>query len=235
MKSKTALHLAYYLVTTGFTLGLIGLIIMLLSLIMTGRIPVGEKEINIRHGNYTQLRTVVDDDKYVLYDTSFYYRDSAGSKNEFSVPDESYVRADWLNVKNSIRIPSEQLKQRHRIQDFYINIRFLLIYLGWLYIAYQIFLVLYDIKKENYFVSRNPSRFRKMGFVFFFISLMHLFTLEYSGMLYSDYELYIMSEFEINIFGRGFLSYLAIAALMLVLSLVFIHGKILKEETELTV
>lgn len=231
MKNKSALYLAYYLVTNGFTLGLIGFILIVISQFNNGGISTDKIEVKIISDKHDRVRSIIEDGKY-LFGNNMNVPDK---EEKAGITDEWSKKSDWARIKNTVMVPVEYLRNSRSIQYYYRIISFLMIYLAWLYIAYQVFLVLYDIKKDQFFIEKNPVRVRKSGFALLVIALLNLFQFTYIGRFSGNDVLFIQSDFSVRVFDREFLFYLSISSLMLVLSMVFQHGTILKEEADLTV
>ena len=219
MNRKTSISLAYYLVTTGFTIGLFGLVFILGNLFSNGDVnAVINVDLNSSHDIST-----------IRYD-----RDALWQYNEDSSLQEDVVRKYPYDIGSIVQLPVHYLRESHPFEYYFFVLRFLIEYISWLYIAYQAFLILYDVKRKKVFIAANTRRMRKMGYIFLMLFVLFTVSLEYRGSLSPGNGLYIWSDTSIKVIGN-YTMYLLIASLVFVFASVFHEGKQLKEEGELTI
>lgn len=216
MNKNPSLSLAYYLVTTGFTIGLLGLILFMLELVLNAE-PGIDMPIHIVKNQ--QKISLIKYGNDVLWDSE---KDSSG-----------IVQTNY-DAKSIINLPVHYLRKSDKGLYIFFVFRYLLEYLVWMSIGYQVFLILFDAKRKEVFTSANISRLRKTASRFLLLSLLFILSFDFRGYLDQESELYISSSFSVRMPGTG-ITYLLVATLVFVLASFIQEAKQLKEEGELTI
>lgn len=245
MRNKLSFKIAYSLVTAAFTLGILILLISLIGFIMgTGEsISLNQVKLNVSVNTYNKRITAILEEtgktkpynEYVLNEKG----DTVGSNSglrEIMDTLKIFKEKDFVgHIEDPIiRLPLVYFKKSGNVNYILLQSRVFLLVLLWEYILYQIFLILYDLKKEIFFIDSNTRRMRKIGFAFIFLCLLD-FKIGYNIFLSSKNELIIPKGNFVEFFTGNFLLYLTIASIVFVLSWVFNQGFQLKQENDLTV
>lgn len=247
MKKKLSFRIAYSLITATFTLGLLLALLTLVDVIAGKDSSVSWNQIRVKvsgcnngdgwiTGILEQSRKMEQYKEYVTNDKGDTIRSESGIRHrmdtiKFFGRENSGVYLDEATVV----LPLVYFKKSRNVNYLLLQARvFLLIFLGE-FILYQLFLILYDLKKEIFFIQDNIRRMRRIGFAILLIGLLS-FKVDGKFGVSSTNELVIpYNSFGIHFYPGNLLTYLAAASLVFVFAWIFNQGAQLKQENDLTV
>ncbi len=181
MKKNFGLHAAYYIVATGFTLWLITLLLAIVEFIRpsgTIDIPVSQVRINfpgLIKGNVVEKYKGDSGDGQRTGIVQVRVPDTlrAGNKLEDAAPLERPVLVMYQ--------PLHLFKGFDMVPYQFMRIRALLWVIAWQLFLYQLFLVLYDIKRSVLFTEKNVRRMKRAAYLLFALYLLSAVTFEFNA------------------------------------------------------
>lgn len=245
MRNKLSFRVAYTLVTTAFTLGLLFLLLSVIGVFFGSGGSISWNNIELKvsvASNNKWITAIVEEtgkskpyNEYVLNEKGDTIGRNSGSR-EIMDTLKVFKKEDFVeHIEDpTIKLPLSYFKKSGNINYILLQSRVFLLVLLWEYILYQLFLILYDLKNEIFFIQSNTRRMRRIGYAFIFMCLLD-FKYDFNVFLSPENALIIHSGSKVSFFTGNFFLYLTIASIVFVLSWVFNQGTQLKQENDLTV
>jgi hypothetical protein len=245
MRNKLSFRIAYTLVTAAFTSGLLFLLISVIGVIVGGGGTISWDEIELKVSGRSSnkwITAIVEEtgktkpyDEYVLNEKGDTVGSNSGLREILDTLKVFKEKDFGEHIEDpTIRLPLAYFKKSRTINYILLQSRVFLLVLLWEYILYQLFLILYDLKNEIFFIRSNTRRMRRIGYAFIFMCLLD-FKYHYNVFLSPKNELVIHGGSVVNFYTGNFFLFLTIASIVFVLSWVFNQGSQLKQENDLTV
>lgn len=251
MRHKLSVRVAYALVTSGITLGLLGFLIMLADIIINAKSGATSSVnyINIKlrspdnyadsNGNVVLVKStgkIRPYEKYELNEKGDTIHRSWGTEHVMdTIKVFPKLGFPLFRPQTRVEIPLSSLRKGYLFQYLFLQGRVVMVWLLWLFLAYQLFLVLFDLRRDIFFVPDNIRRMRKMGYSLLLIAFLFIPDFNYEGYQTLEKSMILEYRLSIHFFDPIFLLYVIIAFIMLVLAFIFKEGSQLKQENELTV
>lgn len=231
MKENTALGVAYFIITRGFTLGLISLIFILSAIIVSlagGGAPdfADDLELFVKEPGHRE--------NIVSARGASSGQDVSLVSTEKSLSGKEYT-SFHVSTKTYVKIEAGKAAKIVPFHFYFQLIRKLMTYLTWMFFTWQVFLILYDIKHRQSFAAKNERRIRRIGYALLFLAVYYCLVFDFYAELVGDTDLFIGVSPRLALFPGDAKIYLITGILMFVLSAVFAQGTRLREEVELTV
>lgn len=245
MKRYFGLEVAYFVVATAFTWVLLGSILAAVDFIFpSGNVQSKENNIEVIVEHLIKERKItqiVEQGPEKYFET--YVFDSVTREKRLKSIQRRHV-LDTLSKSNSnddfpllflsdptVKLPVYFFKKSNIVLYHYIRIRSLFLIVIWALLLYQIFLVLYDLRRAVIFSEKNVSRMRRVGFMFLALFVLQNFKDTYYGVLSPEGHLLLLDKKHILLMNISYL-YLIVGLIFFGLSQVFVAGKRVQTEIE---
>ena len=219
MRKNLVFDIAYFLVTRGFTLMILWLVFVVVLVIIESPIRTSATEVKVnlhQDRNAGLITLILEKDAHTDFDT---------------LAHASHI----ASVNDAVAyLPLSSLKKSSFVPYYFLKYRGIFVIAAWAYILYQLFLILYDIKSQQYFVLKNVSRMRNMGIAIIILGLIDGIDFRFHAFVNSRYDL-IFGDYRTQ-YGFGDMwTYLTFGFVVIVLASVFQRGNDLQKDSELTI
>jgi hypothetical protein len=244
MKDKLAFRVAYYLVTAIFSLLLLSMVLFLVLAIFkkdpTSTVSFYQFKVKITNADNDSdyVRSIVQHTGQQEYFEE-YKETEGGHSYSRGVREKMDTVLDFTGKHYFSNEPEVSFSlntlSKNDIAFYFLQLRSIAHMVLWLLVLYQVFLVLYDVKREQFFNISNFIRMRKVGYFLLIMAALYSVDFVFRGTLTREHALLITKEFKTIIFSEKTILYTTVGCLFIVFGWVFREGTTLKEESDLTV
>lgn len=238
MKKLFGLEVAYFFVATAFTWVLLGSIIATIDFIYPSKSLLAREnniEVTVEHLiKERKITQIVEQGPEKYFET--YVIDSVTKEKRLKSIQRRHI-LDTLGVSKTsdvfplmflsdptVKLPVYFFKKSNIVSYHYIRIRSLFLILIWALLLYQLFLVLYDLRRSVFFSEKNVLRLKRVGFLFLALFLFQNFKEMYYGIVTPEGHLVLIDKKHLLLKNLSF-AYLMIGMIFLGFVQVFKVGK----------
>lgn len=212
MRKNWHLPVAYYLVTLSFTMLLLGTIFAVIAFAgFDSGLSVGEVEVQL-----SRYRTTVGKIEAI-------YEERGQSSGQAYIKPAFLDSVQVFTHPTTVSLALASFKRSGIVPFYFLHAKFILTLILWLVILYQVFLVLYDMKREKIFIPQNTTRIMKAGYCFLVLAAFNIFRHSFTGYV-SEWKELVLERSQKHLFPENFIIYLITGFVLLAFSTIFQHA-----------